>query len=152
MLEATQLRVGTRPQLLVDNWLIEQTDGVQRKWYKPERLRDDPVLVADRPWEHTPYFTYSNYNQFQDPHDGLIKCWYEDLGPLQPHQRHPWQSRMLLATSSDGVTFEKPALGVVSIDGQDTNIFMGYAAEGENSPANPWSGFGVHSAAIVSDR
>jgi hypothetical protein len=149
MYDSTILQIGRTPQVFVDNSLIEQTDSLTRRWHKPERLRPEPVLRADRPWEHTPYFTYSNFNVLKDPTDGLIKCWYEDLGPLSPYQRHPWKNRMLYAVSSNGVDFEKPALGKVRIDGQDTNIFAGYVEGMAPEPAYPWADIGVHSAAVV---
>jgi len=151
MFDATRLQIGHGAQAFVDAALLEQTDGVTRRWHKPERVGDGPVLAADRPWEHTPYFTYSNFNVLRDPTDGLVKCWYEDLGPMRPYQPHPWQTRMLLATSRDGLVFDKPELGIVRVEGQDTNIFCGYVAGAEPSASNPWADVGVHSAAIVID-
>lgn len=149
MYDATILQIGRNAQVFVDNSLIEQTDSLTRRWHKPERLTPEPVLRADRPWENTPYFTYSNFNVLKDPTDGLIKCWYEDLGPLSPYGRHPWKNRMLYAVSRNGVDFEKPTLGKVQIDGQDTNIFAGYV-EGMAPIADyPWPDIGVHSAAVV---
>src|SRR5690606_30000605 len=119
--DAIRLQLGSGSQAFVDAALLEQTDGVTRRWHKPQRVGDRPVLEADRPWEHTPYSTYSNFNVFRDPTDGVIKCWYEDLGPLEPYGPHPWLTRMLLATSTDGLHFEKPELGIARIDGHDTN-------------------------------
>ena len=151
MIDATIFQIGLLPQLFVDNWLIEQSDSVTRRWHKPQRLGDGPVLAADQSWEHTPYFTYSNFNLLKDPTDGLIKCWYEDLGPMSPHQRHPWKNRMLYAVSEDGLRFEKPLLDRVPIDGQRTNIFAGYADGAAPDSRNPWADLGVHSAAIAID-
>lgn len=151
MIDATMFQVGRQPQLFIDNWLIEQSDSVTRRWHKPQRVGDGPVLKADRPWEYTPYFTYSNFNVLKDPTDSLIKCWYEDLGPMAPYQRHPWQNRMLYAVSEDGVTFEKPLMDRVLIDGQRTNIFAGYVEGATPDAVNPWADIGVHSAAIVID-
>lgn len=151
MIDATMFQVGLQPQLFVDNWLIEQSDSVTRRWHKPQRVGDGPVLKADRPWEHTPYFTYSNFNVLKDPTDGLIKCWYEDLGPMSPYQRHPWQNRMLYAVSEDGLNFEKPLMDRVLVDGERTNIFAGYVEGATPDATNPWADMGVHSAAIVID-
>src|SRR4051812_6473115 len=99
MYDATVLQIGNNPQMFVDNVLIEQIDCVTRRWHKPRRLTPEPILTADRPWEDTLYFTYSNFNVLRDPTDGLIKCWYEDIGPLTPHRPHPWKNRMLYAIS-----------------------------------------------------
>ena len=151
MIEGTSFQIGLQPQVFVDNWLIEQADSVTRRWHKAQNLGDEPVIQRDRPWELTPYFTYSNYNVLKDPTDGLIKCWYEDLGPMEPYQPHPWRNRMLYAVSSDGVHFEKPLLGRVSIEGEDTNIFAGYVEGADPDERNPWADVGVHSGAIVID-
>lgn len=151
MIDGTSFQVGLQPQVFVDNWLIEQADSVTRRWHKPARLQDQPVMLGDRPWEQTPYFTYSNYNVLRDPTDGLIKCWYEDLGPMEPYQKHPWRNRLLYAVSRDGVNFEKPLLDRVRIDGAKTNILMGYVEGAQPDELNPWADVGVHSAAVVID-
>jgi hypothetical protein len=149
MIDGTSFQVGRHPQVFVDNWLIEQADSVTRRWHKPKPLQEEPVMERDRPWEKTPYFTYSNYNVLKDPADGLIKCWYEDLGPMEPYQPHPWRNRMLYAVSTDGIHFEKPLLGLVPVDGQDTNIFAGYVEGATPDAGNLWADVGVHSGAVV---
>jgi hypothetical protein len=151
MIDGTSFQVGRHPQSFIDNWLIEQADSVTRRWHKPQRLQEEPVMLGDRPWEQTPYFTYSNYNVLKDPTDGLIKCWYEDLGPMEAYQPHPWRNRMLYAVSADGVHFDKPALGRIAIGGQDTNIFAGYVEGAAPDAINPWADVGVHSGAVVID-
>lgn len=151
MIDGTFFQVGLHPQVFVDNWLIEQADAITRRWHKPQPLNEEPVLERDRPWELTPYFTYSNYNVLKDPADGLVKCWYEDLGPMEAYQPHPWRNRMLYAASHDGVNFEKPLLGRVHVDGQDTNIFAGYVEGASPDSINPWADVGVHSGAVVID-
>ena len=151
MYDATVLQIGSNPQVFVDNTLIEQVDCVTRRWHKPKRKFAEPILKADRPWEDTLYFTYSNFNVLQDPTDGLIKCWYEDIGPLTPHRAHPWKNRMLYAVSRNGIDFEKPPLGKVFIDGQDTNIYAGYVEGATPDANNPWADIGTHSVAVVID-
>lgn len=151
MIDGTSFQIGLQPQVFVDNWLIEQADSVTRRWHKPQPLREEPVLEADRPWEQTPYFTYSNYNVLMDPSDGLIKCWYEDLGPMEAYQKHPWRNRLLYAVSEDGINFEKPLLDRVRFEGAKTNILAGYMPGAKPDELNPWADVGVHSAAVVID-
>lgn len=86
-MDSTHLYVGHEPQLLVDSCLIECTQGLTRRWHKPTRHGDSPLICQDQPWEKTPYFTYSNYNVLRDPQDTLIKCWYEDLGEIDGKDR-----------------------------------------------------------------
>lgn len=150
-MESTWMHVGNEPQLFVDSALIECTQGLTRRWYKPQRVGDQPVIRADQPWEQTLYFTYSNYVVLHDPADGLIKCWYEDLGPLEG-LTHPWRTRLLYAESEDGTNFRKPKFDVCSIDGEKTNIVMGHIADDAKPTAlNPWANVGVHSNGIVID-
>ena len=148
--DATQLAVDLEPQLFVDSLIIDATQGLTRRWHQPAR-RDTPLIVADRPWEHTLYFTYSNYCVVRDPKDRLIKCWYEDLGPLEPGGSHPVYTRLLYAESEDGITFTKPEFDICPIDGRPTNIVMGYAEGAAPTDANPWADIGVHSNGIVID-
>jgi hypothetical protein len=150
-MDSTQSHIGQDPQLLVDNYLIEVTQGLTRRWHKPIRHGDAPLIRRDRPWEQTLYFTYSNYCVIQDPQDALIKCWYEDLGP-DIGDGHPWRTRPLYAESRDGIAFHKPDLDICPIDGKPTNIVMGYAGEGAKpGKLNPWADVGVHSNGIVVD-
>ncbi len=38
-------------QLFVDDFLIQEMQGVARSLHTPSKARENPVLVADRPWE-----------------------------------------------------------------------------------------------------
>lgn len=147
-MDSTWLHVGDAVQLFADSVLIEASQAVTRRWHKPTRAAE-PLIVADRPWERTLYFTYSNHIVLRDPDDGRIKCWYEDLGPLTGG--HPWTNRLLYAESDDGVTFRKPELDVVEIDGRATNVVMGYVEGARPDGRNPWADVGVHSNGIVID-
>ena len=149
-MDSVYLHVGHEPQLFVDDWLIECTQGLTRRWHKPVHHGDAPLISRDQAWEQTLYFTYSNYNVIKDPADGLIKCWYEDLGPIDG-QGHPRKTRLLYAESEDGLHFHKPPLDVCVVDGKRTNIVMGYVEGSRPTRLNPWADVGIHSNAIVID-
>jgi len=148
--DSTVYHIDDEPQLFVDDVLIEAAQGVTRKWHKPVRHGEEPLIKRDRPWEENLYFTYSNYAVLRDPADGLIKCWYEDLGEVDG-QQHPWKTRVLYAESRDGLTFRKPEVGIRTPEGQSTNIVMGYLEGTEPSARNLWAQMGVHSNGIVID-
>lgn len=150
MTDCTWFHIGNDPQLLVDDVLIEAVQGLTRRWHKPRRSGAGPVIRRDRPWERTLYFTYSNYVVLRDSADGLIKCWYEDLGPVDG-QGHPWKTSLLYAESRDGLTFTKPETGIRSAHGEQTNLVMGYQEGVVPSERNPWAQIGVHSNGIVID-
>jgi hypothetical protein len=140
------------PQVFVDNELIECTQGLTRRWHKPVRHQEDPIVLKDQPWEETLYFTYSNYCVIKDPEDGLVKCWYEDLGSLIGMVgHHPWKTRVLYAESEDGIHFRKPELDIYSFEGNRTNVIMGYTGGADEAGMNPWSDVGVHTNGIIID-
>ena len=150
MIDSTAYHIDHDPQLFVDDVLIESAQAVTRVWHKPQRFSNRPVIVRDQPWESSLYFTYSNYVVIRDPGDGKIKCWYEDVGPIDGKQ-HPWKTTILYAESTDGATFTKPSTGVKDRDGRETNICLGYQEGVTPTDRNPWADRGVHSAGICID-
>jgi len=141
--DATQLYVKDSVQTFLDNVVIESVWDVTRRWHALERKGDAPVLGKDRPWEHIPYFTYSNHTVRRDARDGLFKCWYEDLEliPEKWGKSHCWfNARLLYAESEDGIHWRKPELDIHTVDGRKTNIVFGDRAYGS-----------VHSANVIID-
>src|SRR4051812_17498593 len=124
MIDPNVYHIADESQLFVDDVLIEAAQGLTRRWHKPTRHGNGPILRRDQPWEKYLYFTYSNYVVIRDPADGIIKCWYEDLSEVTGHE-HPWKTRICYAESRDGVNFTKPATGIRDADGNITNIVMG---------------------------
>ena len=120
-------RIGETTQLFLDNSMVHWTKNIKRTHHKAVPHPGNPVIEQDKPWEEMPYFT-TCYSVIRDD-DGTFKCWYSDflVNPKHdrpvPHVGPPyWDSRLLYATSQDGIHFEKPLLGQVKIDGQDTNV------------------------------
>lgn len=151
-MDSSYFSIEYNPQLFLDNWLIECTQGLTRRWHNPVRLEREPLIQRDQPWEHTPYFTFSNHCVIKDPVDGLIKCWYEDFGSVADFVKgNSWKTRLLYAESTDGIHFRKPELDICSVNGRRTNIVMGYADGQQPSEVNSWADCGVHSNGIVMD-
>jgi hypothetical protein len=125
--DPSQLHVEENVQTFLDNVIIYYAGFVARRWHRPEKHAEGPVLQKDRPWEHVPYFTYSNYTVLRDPEDRLFKCWYEDLlaGPDYHDEDRYFKSRQLYAQSEDGIHWEKPELDALTEDGRKTNIVIG---------------------------
>lgn len=72
-----------------------------------------PVLVADRPWE-----SMSNGWGTLLIEDGRWRLWYE---AWDEHYRDDFDGRLCYAESRDGVTWEKPDLGLVEYAGSRAN-------------------------------
>jgi hypothetical protein len=106
-------------QLFVDDFLIEHTT-LQRRFHRAVYHPASPVLRPDRPWEQrddvadrtgataNPAAMVFSDGVFFDPRDRVFKMWY--MGG--------YGVSTCLATSEDGLTWNKPPLDVVP----DTNI------------------------------
>ena len=109
--EPIELKPGQR-QLFLDDYIVERIEGLTRTMHQPEKR--GPVLKAEEPWEGVYIGIFSP--PMWIPDEGVFKqvyeCRYDRRG--QPH-------RYALATSKDGVQWEKPNLGLVEFNGSKQN-------------------------------
>lgn len=93
-------------QLLVDDFLIAKTT-LRRVFHQPEKYSGNPVLKPETELENNKGFCPSaapfSDGCFYDPKDGLFKLWY----------MAGWYGGQALATSRDGIHWERPAFDVV---------------------------------------
>jgi hypothetical protein len=106
-------------QLFVDDFLIEETTLV-RTFHRPTYHPRNPILAPEKPWEMrdgvaertnkplNPTAMAFSDGAFYDPNDRVFKMWY----------MAGYGGVTCLATSSDGITWDKPAFDVV----KGTNI------------------------------
>ncbi len=98
--------IDTGRQLFVDDFLIEHTD-LQRRWHQPVKHPANPVLKPATPVEmnqgYCPMAAPFSDGVFYDPADKLFKMWY----------MAGWFDGTALATSTDGIHWERPVLDVV---------------------------------------
>jgi hypothetical protein len=87
---ARPLEIGVGPQLFLDDYLIDRTEGLTRRVEPPRRL-EKPVLDSKTFGTTQPYLTV-----LQDPDTKRFRIWYNH-GPAIWH-----------AESDDGVRWEKP--------------------------------------------
>jgi hypothetical protein len=95
-------------QLLVDDFLIEQTD-LRRSFHMPEKYAGNPVLKPETPLE----LASERYGHaaavpkdggvWWDPQDKVFKMWYEA----------GWIGKIAYATSEDGLNWHRPELDIV---------------------------------------
>ena len=110
--------IGVPPgqrQLLLDDYIVEHVEHLRRTMHQP--VKRGPVLKAEEPWEGVFIGAFSP--PMWVPEEGVFKQIYECRydKPGQPNQ-------YALATSTDGVRWEKPKLGLVEFDGtRDNNLF-----------------------------
>ena len=122
-------RIGDTTQVFLDNSMVHWIKNIKRTHHKAVPHPSNPVIKRDKPWEEMPYFT-TCYSVIRDE-NGSFKAWYSDFLVNPKHERPVpyvgpphWESRLCYATSQDGIHFEKPFLGQVEIDGQDTNVVL----------------------------
>ena len=111
--------IGQTRQLFIDDDVIASVQNITRRRHSPRKHPANPLLRRDQPWEDTPYFRTSGFDVIRDPADGLFKCWYEDVQnyfAIRPGMGLT-DARVCYAQSADGVHWEKPRLGIHSIDG-----------------------------------
>ena len=131
----TMLAIHTEKQLFLDDLLVEAASEIKRTFHSPAKSGASPVIEKDKPWEREPYFSGGSHNAFRDPEDGLFKCLYNDYRL----DREDWKRRghiclenhmmtVNYACSEDGLTWRKPALGIMMEDGHNTNIVFGNGA------------------------
>ena len=103
---------GTAKQILFDDALVADKRGFTLTMNPPQRT-DAPVITADKPWE----VKGVNHTSIVTGGKDEYELWYYSSNP--DGNGHV----MCYATSTDGVTWEKPELGLFEYDGsKDNNI------------------------------
>ncbi len=100
--------IGSEKQLFIDDALIAEAENVTLTM-NPPRKTGERCIVADKPWESHRVCAYNTVIE-----DGVYKMWYDAIA--QDGSR--W---LCYATSTDGVHWEKPDLGLVEFDGSKAN-------------------------------
>lgn len=120
-------------QLLVDDHLIERTEGVTRTYHAFRKDPQNPIIRADAPWEGQTIYLYGTVLP-RETAPGF-RMWY-----------HAWadnEYRMLYAESDDGLRWNKPALGLTEYNGSvNNNILFRRTHENHNpqvmfTPSDP---------------
>ncbi len=109
-------QVGQARQLFVDDLLIESMRDVALTMNPPVKT-GERTLVAEHPWEE---FYAGGWNTVLEE-GGTYKLWYESSGIEAG--RH--LQMLAYATSSDGIRWEKPKLGLIEFRGsKDNNLVL----------------------------
>lgn len=109
-----EVALGAGRQLFVDDYLIEKT-SLTRTFHLPEYYEGNPVLKGEKVWEKDHAAPFSD-GVWWDAKVSQFKLFYWARGDIEGKGR----SSTCLATSLDGLHWEKPALDVVP----GTNIVL----------------------------
>src|SRR5262245_4584796 len=96
--------VGAAPQLFVDMRDVEYREAVTRTFHQAVKVGGHPVLKQEAPWERMAGMTAS---VIYDDEEQRFKAWYL-AGCYAPGVEHV----QCLATSPDGIHWERPSLGL----------------------------------------
>jgi hypothetical protein len=102
--------IGSRRELFVDDWLIEQMQGLSLRLHHP--IPREVALAFDRAWEGP-----ISYDQVVMKEGERYRLWYRAGGDND--------QRTAYAESRDGIHWERPALGIFEHNGSnDNNIVL----------------------------
>jgi hypothetical protein len=128
------LRAAEPPakHLLLDNRVVESTEGVALRVGRVSKHPANPLFREDRPWEVRFDNLYANV--VFDEKERLYRCWYSpfivdpavtetpvaerETKRYRPHDR---EMGVCYAESRDGLRWEKPALGLTEFAGNTRN-------------------------------
>ncbi len=122
------LDIGSRSELFVDSFLVDQRKGVDLKLHEP--VKREVVLVTDQPWEG-PTCCYVSVVQ-----DGkIVRLYYRGSAGGSDHSA---DQVTCVAESTDGIHFTRPKLGLIEAGGtKDNNVV--------------WRGIESHNFAVTLD-
>jgi hypothetical protein len=107
-------------ELFLDNERLESNPGVSRKLHQPKKHLLNPVVRSERWCEGN---IIQPYTTMYDKEDKLFKMWARSGSDWNSAFLGGNAAYMLYFTSTDGVRWDKPDLGVAEIGGRrDHNI------------------------------
>ena len=117
--------IGSRLELLVDDYLVEElSGGAVQRLHRP--VAREVVLVTDRPWEGN---TSAYYTIFQD--GDLYRMYYRGSHFDETSKAATHREVTCYAESRNGVDWKKPELGLFEFEGSKANNIV-------------WDGIGTH--------
>ena len=147
--------IASNKQLLVDNYLIESLTDTRQVLNPAEKVTHNPVIRLEHPWEGN-YLALSHI--IFDDKEQIFKMWYSsasykayrgaDGKTVIESSKYNGGPIVCLATSKDGLYWEKPVLGLVEFQGSTENnilpqeVFMPYMFQDlhEVDPARRYKG------------
>ncbi len=138
MAQTAPIDLGSRLELMGDDFLIDCMTGAELRLHRPEPR--EVALVLDRPWEGSG----SGYvTVIRDA--GLYRMWYKGANlEVRDGVLQPAADSVCYAESDDGITWRRPSLGIMEHEGEaDTNIvWRGQGGHGfcpflDSNPACP---------------
>ncbi|MDP4267973.1 MAG: hypothetical protein Q8880_11130, partial [Bacteroidota bacterium] len=116
--------------LFVDDTWIKSSYAVNREVYQPEKVKENPLIIADKEWE-------GGVNCFGTViyDEGKYRMWYQVYNAKEKKDPR-FKYTVAYAESNDGIHWVKPELGIFDYNGKKSNIvLLSYGASDLYSPA-----------------
>ena len=124
-----------RRYLLLDTRIVESAQNAELTLGTVKKYSGNPLFGEDKPWEKRFDNLYANIIYDEEEH--IYKCWYSpfivshsSMGmTIQqrkevPYTKHAQEMAICYATSKDGITWDKPELGLVAYEGSKANNIL----------------------------
>lgn len=98
--------------LFFDYSEIETIKGFKRLLQQPKKSPQNPLFMADQPWENG---NMQFYGSVVKRPDKPFQCWYSFVHP-------PFTIYLAYAESDDGLEWRKPLFDIWEYEGQQTNV------------------------------
>ena len=114
---AEPVDIGSRRELLVDQHLIEQLNGVRLELHRP--VRREVVFRTDAAWEGNGS-AYQSVFQDGDHFRIYYRGGHHPNSKAYQTNKNSWET-LCVAKSKDGIHWTRPELGIVEFDGSTKN-------------------------------
>ena len=149
---------GEQRHLLLDDRVVEEVQHAELVLGTVMKHSRNPLSAEDKPWEQRFDNLYANI--IYDYEEQAYKCWYSPfivdnctLGMTleERYAEKYWAPKnremaICYATSQDGITWDKPELGLVEFEGSKANNILWRGVEGDKDLL-----WGPHGAGIFKD-
>lgn len=118
-------------ELFLDDYLVKSKVNVVRTYHPFVKYTNNPVVVVDKPWEHN---VINSTTVLPNESGDGFRLWYYCWAP-----RGDSRSHALYATSTDGIHWEKPNLGLLEwkVNGSKENNFVAASGSIMHTPNDP---------------
>jgi hypothetical protein len=118
------VKLDSKRQLFLDDYLIAAKDGLQRVLHQPEKHPSNPIMIGETDWEGGPRWGPVLAYVLRDEQSGRFRLWYRSRVKYEANGR-TYSDPNLYAESADGLHWERPNLGLYDWKGStDNNIIL----------------------------
>ena len=116
--------IGSLKQLFIDDYIIAEMEALTKTFHPTKKYPENPIFTPETPWEKKMEFGIPLNRVLYDEKEQVHKMWYGD-------------QTLCLATSKDGIKWERPNLGLVDFEGSKENNILPERSPDLYTPEDP---------------